>query len=141
MFNRDYGAGITDGTGLATPEKVEIPNSLFDPGESNSVLSFFNSYNFTVAENVEGDEDVAVDPEMLGKVFENMLEVEERGKSGTFYTPRSIVHFMCTQVLSRYLLDETGMDEEKVKKIINFDPDRSLPDFKELMTPQAGKTS
>lgn len=139
LFNRDYGAGITDGTGLATPEKVEIPNSLFDPGESNSVLSFFNSYNFTVAENVEGDEDVAVDPEMLGKVFENMLEVEERGKSGTFYTPRSIVHFMCTQVLSRYLLDETGMDEEKVKKIINFDPDRSLPDFKELMTPQQAK--
>lgn len=76
---------------------------------------------------------------MLGKVFENMLEVEERGKSGTFYTPRSIVHFMCTQVLSRYLSNETGMDEEKVKKIINFDPDLSLPDFKDLMTPKQAK--
>ena len=139
LFNRDYGAGINDAGGMATPEKVEIPNFLFDPGESKSVLSFFNSYNFTVAENVEGDEDVAVDPEMLGKVFENMLEVEERGKSGTFYTPRSIVHFMCTQVLSRYLADETRMDEEKVKKIINFDPDLSLPDFKELMTPKQAK--
>ncbi|MEL7409534.1 MAG: Eco57I restriction-modification methylase domain-containing protein [Cyanobacteria bacterium J06558_2] len=46
---------------------------------------------------------------------------------------------MCTQVLSRYLSDETGMDEEKIKKIINFDPDRSLPEFKELMTPKQAK--
>ena len=140
LFDRDYGKKVIDATGLETPERIEIPNSLFDPGESNSVLNFFNSYNFTVAENVEGDEDVAVDPEMLGKVFENMLEVEERGKSGTFYTPRGIVHFMCTEVLSRYLADETEMDLETVKKIIDFDSEQSDSYFKELMTPQqAGK--
>ena len=40
LFNRDYGAEITDAAGMATPEKVEIPNSLFDPGESKSILSF-----------------------------------------------------------------------------------------------------
>jgi hypothetical protein len=139
LFNRDYGSDILDAVGLDTPEKIEIPNSLFDPGESNSVLNFFNSYNFTVAENVEGDEDVAVDPEMLGKVFENMLEVEERGKSGTFYTPRGIVHFMCSEVLSRYLSDETGMDLETVKKIINFDPEQPANYFKELISPQQAR--
>ena len=136
LFNRDYGKDVEDAAGLNTPEQIEIPNSLFDPGESNSVLNFFNSYNFTVAENVEGDEDVAVDPEMLGKVFENMLEVEERGKSGTFYTPRGIVHFMCTEVLARYLSDETGMDLETVKKIIDFDPEQPANYFKELISPQ-----
>ena len=139
LFNRDYGANILDAAGLDTPEKIEIPNSLFDPAESNSVLNFFNSYNFTVAENVEGDEDVAVDPEMLGKVFENMLEVEERGKSGTFYTPRGIVHFMCSEVLSRYLSDETGMDLETVKKIIEFDPEQPASYFKELISPQQAR--
>ena len=139
LFNRDYGADILDSVGLDTPEKIEIPNSLFDPGNSNSVLNFFNSYNFTISENVEGDEDVAVDPEMLGKVFENMLEVEERGKSGTFYTPRGIVHFMCTEVLSRYLSDETGMDLETVKKIIEFDPEQPASYFKELISPQQAR--
>ena len=139
LFNRDYGTNIKDAAGLETPEKIEIPNSLFDPGDSNSVLNFFNSYNFTISENVEGDEDVAVDPEMLGKVFENMLEVEERGKSGTFYTPRGIVHFMCSEVLSRYLSDETGMDLETVKKIGEFDPEQPASYFKELISPQQAK--
>lgn len=139
LFNRDYGVDIKDAAGLNTPEQIEIPNSLFDPGESNSVLNFFNSYNFTVAENVEGDEDVAVDPEMLGKVFENMLEVEERGKSGTFYTPRGIVHFMCTEVLARYLSDETGMDLQTVKKIVEFNSEQPANYFKELISPQQAR--
>lgn len=139
LFNRDYGSDILDAVGLDTPEKIEIPNSLFDPGDSKSVLNFFNSYNFTISENVEGDEDVAVDPEMLGKVFENMLEVEERGKSGTFYTPRGIVHFMCSEVLSRYLSDETGMDLETVKKIIEFNPEQPASYFKELISPQQAR--
>ena len=139
LFDRDYGKDVLDAAGLETPESVEIPNSLFAPGDSNSILNFFNSYNFTVAENVEGDEDVAVDPEMLGKVFENMLEVEERGKSGTFYTPRGIVHFMCSEVLSRYLSDETEMDLETVKKIIDFDPEQPAEYFKELISPQQAR--
>jgi type I restriction-modification system DNA methylase subunit len=100
LFDRDYGTGIKDAAGRLTPDKIELPNSLFDPGDTDSILGFFNSYNFTIAENVAGDEDVAVDPEMLGKVFENMLAAEERGQSGTFYTPRGIVQFMCSEVLA-----------------------------------------
>jgi adenine-specific DNA-methyltransferase len=121
LFDRDYGEGIKDAAGRETPKQVKLPNFLFEPGNTESILSFFNGYNFTVSENTAGDEDVAVDPEMLGKVFENMLAAEERGQSGTFYTPRGIVQFMCSEVLSRYLSDETGMTIEAVQKLINYD--------------------
>ena len=49
------------------------------------------------------EKEVAVDPEMLGKVFENMLEVTERKSKGAFYTPREIVHYMCQESLIHYL--------------------------------------
>lgn len=139
LFDRDYGVGIKDAAGRDTPETITLPNSLFDPGESGSILSFFNGYNFTISENVAGDEDVAVDPEMLGKVFENMLAAEERGQSGTFYTPRGIVQFMCVEVLSRYLADESGMELETVRKLIDYDPDEPDSYYHNLMTPQQAK--
>ena len=139
LFDRDYGKGIKDAAGRQTPETIELPNSLFDPGSQDTILGFFNGYNFTISENVQGDEDVAVDPEMLGKVFENMLAAEERGQSGTFYTPRGIVQFMCTEVLSRYLADESEMDLETVNKIIDFDPDQADFEFNKLMTSQQAR--
>lgn len=140
LFDRDYGEGIKDPAGRETPVAIALPNSLFDPGESSSILGFFNSYNFTISENVAGDEDVAVDPEMLGKVFENMLVAEERGKSGTFYTPRGIVNFMCAEVLSRYLADESGMDLETIRHFIEYDLDLPDAEFNKLMTPQQART-
>ncbi|MEG5153030.1 DNA methyltransferase [Microcoleus sp. AT9b-C2] len=140
LFDRDYGAGIRDAAGRETPETITLPNSLFDPGSGESILGFFNNYNFTVSENVAGDEDVAVDPEMLGKVFENMLAAEERGQSGTFYTPRGIVQFMCAEVLTRYLVDESGMDLDAVRQFVEYDPDLSDADFNQLMSPQQARS-
>ena len=140
LFDRDYGPGIRDTAGRPTPETIALPNRLFDPGDTDSILGFFNGYNFTIAENVAGDEDVAVDPEMLGKVFENMLAADERGQSGTFYTPRGIVQFMCSEVLSRYLADETGMSLEVLQKLIDYDPDLPDSEFNQLMTPQQTKS-
>ena len=134
LFDRDYGPGIKDAAGRQTPETIVLPNSLFDPGDSQSILGFFNSYNFTISENVAGDEDVAVDPEMLGKVFENMLAAEERGKSGTFYTPRGIVQFMCTEVLSRYLADASGMTPEAIRELMELDADTPDKDFNDRLT-------
>jgi adenine-specific DNA-methyltransferase len=139
LFDRDYGEGIKDAAGRETPKQVILPNFLFEPGNTESILSFFNGYNFTVSENTAGDEDVAVDPEMLGKVFENMLAAEERGQSGTFYTPRGIVQFMCSEVLSRYLSDETGMTIEAVQKLINYDSDLPDSEFNSLITPQQAR--
>jgi adenine-specific DNA-methyltransferase len=86
-----------------------LPNELFDPNSDGGVLGFFHNYNFTVAEDTPAEQEVAVDPEMLGKVFENMMEERERGKSGTFYTPRPIVHYMCREALLGFLTERSGL--------------------------------
>ena len=137
LFEKDYG-GHQDAAGWVTPETITLPNSLFDTGEK-SILKFFGNYNFTVSENIEGDEDVAVDPEMLGKVFENMLAADERGQSGTFYTPRGIVQFMCAESLSRYLADESGMDLEAVRKLTEYTAELSDADANKLLTKDQAK--
>lgn len=67
------------------------------------ILDTFDLYNFTVREDEPLEKEVAVDPEMLGKVFENLLEVTDRKSKGAFYTPREIVHYMCQESLINYL--------------------------------------
>jgi len=67
------------------------------------ILDVFDRYNFTVKEDEPLEKEVAVDPEMLGKVFENLLEVKDRKSKGTYYTPREIVHYMCQESLINYL--------------------------------------
>ena len=86
------------------------------------ILDFFENYNFTVDENTPDDQEVSIDPEMLGKVFENTLAEEERGQKGTFYTPREIVHFMVKESLWQFLINETKFSEEKLRKFV-FDYD------------------
>ncbi len=70
------------------------------------ILDVFDRYNFTVKEDEPLEKEVAVDPEMLGKVFENLLEVKDRKSKGTYYTPREIVHYMCQESLANYLATE-----------------------------------
>lgn len=82
------------------------------------ILKFFENYNFTIDENSLDDQEVSIDPEMLGKVFENTLAEEERGKKGTFYTPREIVHFMVKDSLLEFLKNETGLDSKKLHQLI-----------------------
>lgn len=67
------------------------------------VFDTFDLFNFTVREDEPLEKEVAVDPEMLGKVFENLLEVKDRKSKGAFYTPREIVHYMCQESLINYL--------------------------------------
>ncbi|MDD2735202.1 MAG: TaqI-like C-terminal specificity domain-containing protein [Desulfuromonadaceae bacterium] len=67
------------------------------------IFETFDNYNFTVREDEPLEKEVAVDPEMLGKVFENLLEVVDRKSKGAFYTPREIVHYMCQEGLINYL--------------------------------------
>lgn len=73
----------------------------------NGILDVFDRYNFTVNENEPLEKEVAVDPEMLGKVFENLLEIKDRKSKGAFYTPREIVHYMCQETLINYLESNT----------------------------------
>lgn len=89
---------------------IDIPDRLFHNDEKTKagdtgtgILDVFERYNFTIKEDEPLDKEVAVDPEMLGKVFENMLEITERKSKGAFYTPREIVHYMCQESLVHYL--------------------------------------
>ena len=88
---------------------IYLDDEIFDPKSDEGVLFFLNNHNFTVSEDTPLEVEVALDPEMLGKVFENLLAVEERGQSGTFYTPRPVVAFMCRQALAAYLSKATGI--------------------------------
>ncbi len=103
---------------------LHLPNELFDPDSNTGILGFFNSYNFTVQEDTPLEADVALDPELLGKVFENMMESAEREQSGTFYTPRPIVHFMCRTALVEYLSDETKLSQDQIRKLFELEDEK-----------------
>ena len=85
------------------------------------ILDFFNLYNFTVKEDEPLEKEVAVDPEMLGKIFENLLEENLRKGKGTYYTPREIVHYMCRESLVNYLIIESKINEKRIRKLIYWD--------------------
>ncbi len=80
-------------------------------------------YNFTIREDTPFDVDVAVDPEMLGKVYESLIQEEERGKVGIFYTPRIEVDFMCRQSILEYLVENTTISQDKLISFIYLPED------------------
>ena len=104
---------FTDGFSREPHWMAFIPNMLFwqqDDGIHEGLIHLLNRYNFTVEENSPTDVQVALDPELLGKVFENLLgtynpETSEtaRKDSGSFYTPREIVSFMTDESIKDYL--------------------------------------
>ena len=86
--------------------KMKLPASLFE-----QLFEFMASYNFTVDENDPDDADIGVDPEMLGKIFESLLE--DNKAKGAFYTPKEIVRYMCKESLIAYLgTQATGLSKE-----------------------------
>jgi len=102
---------------------INLPNHLFtncdcveEAVTGTGVLDLFDRYNFTVNEAEPLEKEVAIDPEMLGKVFENLIEENRRKGLGSYYTPREIVHYMCQQSLINYL--DTAL---------NMRPDRLVP--------------
>ncbi len=103
-----------------------IPNSMFSNADTkgkddaDGILDIFDRYNFTMAEDEPMEREVAIDPEMLGKVFENLLDVKDRKSKGAFYTPREIVHYMCQESLINYLSTSTGIESEDIRKFILY---------------------
>lgn len=103
-----------------------IPNEMFSNAESkgndeaDGILDIFDRYNFTMAEDEPMEREVAIDPEMLGKVFENLLDVKDRKSKGAFYTPREIVHYMCQESLINYLTTNSGIEEADIRKFILY---------------------
>ena len=93
-------------------DAVHIPNAAFA-----EILELFERYNFTVTESTPIDIEVAVDPEMLGKVFEEL--VTGRHDTGSYYTPRPVVSFMCRESLKICLQNKTDETEECLKKFVD----------------------
>lgn len=93
------GAGVYLDNRYFTPDS----NGAFDigGGERGGILAFFNRYEFTVEEDTPEDIVVSLDPEMLGKVFEELIT--ERHETGSYYTPRPVVTFMCREALKGLL--------------------------------------
>lgn len=107
-------------------EHLHIPSKIFssdpeNPEKGDGILDIFDLYNFTVYESDPIDKEVSIDPEMLGKVFENLLEENLRKRKGTYYTPREIVHYMCQESLINYLIN-SGMSRFKVniRNLVHF---------------------
>ena len=95
------------------------------------LFEFFSEYNFTIDENEPDDVEVGVDPEMLGKIFENLLE--DNKDKGAFYTPKEIVRYMCQESLSAYLCAaclKCGTREDDVRGFV-ADPDKKIAKFSE----------
>ena len=108
--------------GAGTPGLTHIPNEWF-----KELFEVLEQYNFTVDENTSYDVDLSIDPEMLGRIFENLLaEINpETGESarkstGSFYTPREIVDYMVDSSLLEFLKSKTGIDEDRLKTIISW---------------------
>jgi len=91
-------------TDIILPDRLFTNSEFVEEGITGTgVLDVFDRYNFTVNEAEPLEREVAIDPEMLGKVFENLIEDNRRKGLGAYYTPREIVHYMCQESLINYL--------------------------------------
>ena len=86
--------------------EFSLPDRVFDSNEMGSLLGILQKYRFTTRESTPEDQSVDPDPEMLGRVFENLHQEGKRRETGTYYTPREVVHFMCREALDGCLCDE-----------------------------------
>ena len=110
-------------------------NTLIIPDEwFKDFFENLEQYNFTIDENSVVDIEVSVDPEMLGRIFENLLaEIDPdsgetaRKATGSFYTPREIVDYMATESLVHYLHNQTKIDKESLHPIFKIDSEVSFP--------------
>ena len=93
---------------------IDFPYSYF-----KDLMEFFSMYNFTIDENDPDDSEVGIDPEMLGHIFENLLE--DNKDKGAFYTPKEIVQYMCRQSIIQYLKTHEPDEQyiEPIEELIN----------------------
>lgn len=102
---------------------MEIPDEWF-----HKLFETLKTYNFTLDENLDFDVELSIDPEMLGRIFENLLaEISPdsgesaRRTTGSFYTPRKVVSHMTDMSLRKYLLEQTNVAEDKINALITID--------------------
>ncbi len=117
--------------GLFEEDELDKKRVKFKKEHFESIFEFFNQYNFTIDETDTDDVEIGVDPEMLGKIFENLLE--DNKDKGAFYTPKEIVQYMCRESLIAYLETETLKPDETASKdkIKNFVLNHEASSFSE----------
>ena len=119
--------------GLFERDKEDEPESRFPADYFKRLFQFFSEYNFTIDENDPNDAEVGVDPEMLGKIFENLLE--DNKDKGAFYTPKEIVRHMCQESLIAYLETNTSIAKDKIRQFV-LSPDEGVKDIPENKKPK-----
>ena len=113
--------GLFEETDLDRREGITVPDETIE----QVLIGMFDRFNFTITESTPFDVEVAVDPEMLGKVFEEL--VTGRHDSGAYYTPRPVVSFMCREALKGYLEgQETGVDADAIAQFVDRQDPSSL---------------
>ena len=121
--NYDYDTGVKGFRNVKIPylngglyskdAGIDDAKSVFPATYFEELFTFFYQYNFTIDENDPNDAEVGIDPEMLGRIFENLLE--DNKDKGAFYTPKPIVQYMCKESLIAYL--QNGCSTDCAKKV------------------------
>ena len=127
--NTSHKVHYVDGFSRDKDRRAFVPNILFwnEDEKHPGLITILSRYNFTVEESTPSDVQVALDPELLGKIFENLLgtynpETREsaRKESGSFYTPREIVSYMVNSSIKAYLQEKVPeVSEENLEKLTN----------------------
>ena len=116
--------------GLFERDNLDKKPSHFPANYFDSLLTMLSQYNFTIDENDPNDAEVGVDPEMLGRIFENLLE--DNKDKGAFYTPKEIVQYMCRESLIAYLqTDQREEDKDCIRQFVIAHDAALLGDLKE----------
>ena len=116
--------------GLFERDALDEKTSRFPAKYFESLLTMLSQYNFTIDENDPNDAEVGVDPEMLGRIFENLLE--DNKDKGAFYTPKEIVQYMCRESLIAYLqTDQKEDDKERIRQFVTTHDVDLLGELKE----------
>jgi len=132
--NKKKRARVPNHLFFAGEQTVDLSEAYGDTGRRNArvrgLLRILHAYNFTVEENTPIDEEIALDPELLGKVFENLLasyneetKTTARKQTGSFYTPRPIVEYMVDESLKTHLcgtLTKLGREEEEAREQLDL---------------------
>lgn len=118
--------------GLFERDILDKKPSHFPASYFNGLLTMLSQYNFTIDENDPNDTEVGVDPEMLGRIFENLLE--DNKDKGAFYTPKEIVQYMCRESLIAYLqTDMREEDKECIRQFVTTHDASQLGELKEYI--------
>ena len=116
--------------GLFERDNLDEKTVCFPSNYFEDLLTMLSQYNFTIDENDPNDAEVGVDPEMLGRIFENLLE--DNKDKGAFYTPKEIVQYMCRESLIAYLqTDQKEEDKDSIRQFVTTHDVESLGELKE----------